>query len=115
MSDLIDKGVLYNQFANLEAIALEQVEKHLHDEDKTEWRKWSVILTERTAYKYDVFDAPTVDAEPVKHGHWVIEPDETVMHCDVCGWAFEYYGGLEEENNYCPFCGAKMDGKESEE
>lgn len=54
-------------------------------------------------------DAPTVDAVPVKHTHWVIERGETVMHCNSCGWAFEYYGGLEEEWNYCPHCGAKMD------
>ena len=65
MSDLIDKEVLYNHFANLEAIALEQVEKHMYDEDLSEWRKWSAILQERTAYKHDVFDALTVDAEPV--------------------------------------------------
>ena len=43
-----------------------------------------------------------------KHGRWIIESDATVMHCDVCGWAFEYYGGLEEEWNYCPHCGALM-------
>ena len=47
-----------------------------------------------------------------KHGKWIIEPDATVMHCGVCGWAFEYYGGLEEEWNYCPNCGARMDGGE---
>lgn len=44
-----------------------------------------------------------------KHGRWVIEPDATVMHCNVCGWVFEYYGGLEEEWNNCPHCGALMD------
>lgn len=53
---------------------------------------------------------PTVD--PIKHGRWVIEPDATIMHCDVCGWVFEYYGGLEEEWNNCPHCGAQMDGGE---
>lgn len=65
MSDLIDKKVLYNRFADLEAVALEQVKKHMHDEDLMEWRIWSTILAERTAYKHDVFDAPVVDAEPV--------------------------------------------------
>lgn len=46
-----------------------------------------------------------------KKGKWVIEPDRTVMHCNVCGWAFEYYAGLEEEWNYCPHCGADMRGE----
>ena len=50
-----------------------------------------------------------VDAEPVKHGHWVVERDEMVMHCASCVWVFEYYGGLEEAYNFCPHCGAKMD------
>lgn len=55
------------------------------------------------------FVQPLLDAKEVKHSHWVIERGETVMHCNSCGWAFEYYGGLEEEWNYCPHCGAKME------
>ena len=51
----------------------------------------------------------------VRHGRWVIERGETVMHCYSCGWAYEYYDGLEEEWNYCPHCGAKMDEDEWEE
>ena len=58
--------------------------------------------------------ASTVDAESVRHGHWVIERGETVMHCNSCGWAYEYYGGLEEEWNFCPHCGAKMDEVEDD-
>lgn len=50
---------------------------------------------------------PTVDAE--RHGKWVIDRGEMVMHCDSCGWVYEYYDGLEEEWTYCPHCGAKMD------
>lgn len=52
---------------------------------------------------------PTIEER--KKGKWVIEPDRTVMHCNVCGWAFEYYAGLEEEWNYCPYCGADMRGE----
>ena len=59
---------------------------------------------------------PAID--PVKHGKWNVcdgghEPpdymDAAVMECGVCGWLTEYYGGLEEEWNYCPNCGAKME------
>lgn len=51
---------------------------------------------------------PAADVAEVRHGRMVIEPDATVMHCNVCGWAYQYYAGLEEEWNYCPNCGAKM-------
>ena len=103
MSNLIDKKVLYNHFVDLEAIALEQVKKHMHDEDSTEWRIWSTILAERTAYKYDVFDAPTVETKFVRHGHWEVDDDGNVK-CSECG-----YSGVGD--NYCERCGAKMDGK----
>ena len=49
------------------------------------------------------------DVEPVKHGHWVKEKPDVLIHwhCSVCENC--YY--LEEPNeDYCPRCGAKMDG-----
>ena len=50
---------------------------------------------------------------PVKHGHWVKEKSDVLIHwhCSVCKNC--YY--LDEPNaNYCPNCGAKMDGGEGE-
>ena len=64
-----------------------------------------------TNYEKEVKEAWDRWSDEPKHGRWIIEPDETVMHCDVCGWLFEYYGGLEEEWNHCPHCGASMDGE----
>ncbi len=57
---LIDADALYEQTAEWEATALAQVERHMNDEDLTEWRKWSVILQERSAFKHDIADAPTI-------------------------------------------------------
>ena len=51
------------------------------------------------------------DVVPVRHGHWVKEKPDVLIHwhCSVCKNC--YY--LEEPNaNYCPNCGAKMDGGE---
>ena len=51
------------------------------------------------------------DVAPVRHGHWVKEKPDVLIHwhCSVCKNC--YY--LEEPNaNYCPNCGAKMDGGE---
>lgn len=57
-------------------------------------------------------EAPTVDAEPVRHGKWILYPDNQSKvveadDCSVCGaqWIFG------EKYDYCPSCGAKMDGE----
>lgn len=64
-------------------------------------------------------EAPTVDAEPVRHGRWIkmtgMLPPEYHGHycCSECEWHLK---GLrnswtrEEDLLYCPNCGAKMDG-----
>lgn len=49
--------------------------------------------------------APTADVEPVVHGHYVIDDDGDAS-CSVC---HEEY--LNHTQNYCPNCGAKMDGE----
>ena len=54
-----------------------------------------------------VIDAvPTADVVPIRHGHWVKEKSDVLIHwhCSVCKNC--YY--LDEPNaNYCPNCGAK--------
>ena len=53
-------------------------------------------------------DAPTVDAVPVKHGHWIKDNKRMVYQCSVCHGSFQEIGyGF----NFCPECGAKMDEK----
>ena len=56
-------------------------------------------------------NAPAVDAEPVRHGRWreVAEGEGGhLMECSVCKeWLFHNFDYV---SNYCPNCGAKMDG-----
>ena len=47
-----------------------------------------------------------IEAEPVMHGQWIKRPDERI--CPFCNDRHSYFGG--KEKNYCPNCGAKMDG-----
>ena len=51
-------------------------------------------------------DAPTVDAVEVVHGRWKIVDFAGSVQCSVCG-------EISDESNYCPNCGAKMDGDEN--
>ena len=59
-------------------------------------------------------NAPTIDAEPVRHGRWLYNSYPTVWYghgeppewvCSECEErAYNTY-------DYCPNCGAKMDGE----
>ena len=51
-------------------------------------------------------DAPTVDAAPVVHGRW-IHKGAWHIECSECQYILAHIG---EAKNYCPNCGAKMDG-----
>ena len=61
MKKLIDAKKLYEQTAEWEAQALEQVDKYDPVDSRDEWLRWSYILKERGAFKHDVMDAPVVD------------------------------------------------------
>ena len=62
---------------------------------------------------------PTADVEEVKHGRW-IEQDElygdVYYTCSICNNDWTTIDGTPQENfmNYCPHCGAKMDGGKAE-
>lgn len=48
----------------------------------------------------------TVDAAPVKHGHWIKDGKRMVYQCSKCHGSFQEIGyGF----NFCPECGTKMD------
>ena len=45
--------------------------------------------------------------DPVKHGKWVMQG--TAYGCSLCG-----EGVIHPFHNYCPNCGARMEGEEDE-
>lgn len=48
---------------------------------------------------------PSADVEPVRHGRW----EGKTYKCSLCGkWVDPLQG--DADMNYCPNCGAKMDG-----
>lgn len=54
-----------------------------------------------------VKEAPTIEAEPVRHGRW--SDDRYRYKCEGCGkWVLLEDGTA--DMNYCPECGRKMDG-----
>ena len=80
--------------------------------------------------RFMVDKAPTVDAEPIRHGHWI--RTEAYPHRVVCSECHRTYVRNENiiegrykgdeivpiyctEAEYCPHCGAKMDEVEEDE
>ena len=55
----------------------------------------------------DIENAPTIEAEPVRHGRWIEKIGRA--KCSVCG--DECWADSAMEYSYCPNCGAKMDGE----
>ena len=60
-----------------------------------------------------IMRVPTID--PVKHGKWIW--DDEGFHCSNC--FYHAYGNTGEvlmgDWNYCPNCGAKMEGGKNEQ
>ena len=59
-------------------------------------------------------DQSTVDVQEIKHGKWMGASDGDGIVCSVCGSDFCTLVLNVYNYNYCPNCGAKMDGEESD-
>ena len=57
-------------------------------------------------------EAPTIDVTPVRHGKWVSVPHKLARVCSVCNRDEPYkFADIDADvYDYCPNCGAKMDG-----
>lgn len=63
-------------------------------------------------------DMDTADVQPVRHGRWIIDREfgndvmsnEQMLICSECGKGI-FWG----KRPYCPNCGARMDGGETDE
>lgn len=64
---------------------------------------------EGVIYKRTINAIPAVDAVEVKHGEWEKRMNIGVLTwCSECGWMKHQED--ERKYNYCPNCGARMDG-----
>ena len=50
---------------------------------------------------------PSADVVPVVHGRWIEYQIPHVICCSNCDWATD---AAEKNFQYCPMCGARMDG-----
>lgn len=114
MAEYIDKSALYEKIAQLEELARN---RYLETPSNSPcYSRYMAQLNERTAFKHIIADFHSADVAPVVPGRWLhteIEDDEEwggTWHkwtCDNCGYSV---GHNPNGTNYCPHCGAKMDG-----
>lgn len=84
----------------------------LIDADELE-KKLPNDLPYKASVKRVLIQAPTIDAEPVRHGKWTTKDVgflQIRFVCSACGkWEHEFWHD-HRFMKYCPNCGAKMDG-----
>ncbi len=95
MAEYIDKELVIDTIEELKSKALPKA-----------------LLFDHLKKVIEVF--PTEDFVPVKHGHWEYDKHFRFAECSECEAEF-YICDLEEISgdgfiNFCPNCGAKMDG-----
>ena len=67
------------------------------------------VMNYANAVAVAIENAPSVDAEPVRNGQWENYPNHIYRRCSLCKVEWEK-ARFNIRANYCPNCGAKMDG-----
>ena len=113
----LEKAVMATKMIDADTI----VHYQTYDDEHEEFPEHKSTIAEFLDAMTDEGCPEAVDAVPVRHGRWeqveVIDDDSEngvnsdAAQCNVCGnvessfyWAKTYY-------NFCPHCGAKLDGK----
>jgi rRNA maturation endonuclease Nob1 len=100
------EGGLTMRLIDADALVADIIEDRQHQSFVTyDGRDRYMAMSE---YAHDwVADAPTIDAEPVRHGRWIRQDDTFTRYmCSEC--ESKNHDGHEK---YCPNCGAKMDAE----
>ena len=67
-------------------------------------------LPYKASVKRVLIQSPTADVVEVRHGEWGF--DGVGFTCSECGeYALSIKTKIQVRSNYCPNCGAKMDGE----
>ena len=66
--------------------------------------------------RQNIMDIPAADVAQVRHGRWISVPHKLARVCSVCNRDEPYkFADIDADvYDYCPNCGAKMDGELNE-
>jgi hypothetical protein len=94
-----------------EYIEREKTVELLRSLGNREYRKENGTIQEAIKMIFYPEYTPTADVAPVVHAQW-IEDGSGIIICPECKRG---YNLIAKFTNYCPACGAKMDGGDSDE
>lgn len=105
MADYIDREALQKLFNEVSTSLLRKNELA---KDIEHMVRAFLMVTEM------IQDAPAADVAPVVHGRWISYGIGYgfCYKCSACGYIDGY--PFNDRHNYCPGCGAKMDGGEND-
>jgi hypothetical protein len=68
----------------------------------------------------EVKKMPTVEAVEMVHGRWIVDKERFTATCSECGKVLRFSDEMQivfikEEERFCYYCGAKMDGTKRDE
>lgn len=101
------------QYEGEELTIKELVSKLEHYKASREYLEWVVVEREK---EIALLKKQLADIQPVRHGRWIYDERTTntllKLTCSKCGW-WTINQPVDGLYNYCPECGAKMDGGKS--
>lgn len=106
MAEYIEREALQNLFNDVSTSLLSRGELA---KDAEHMVRAFLMVTEM------IQDAPAADVATVRHGRWTMSSDrpDTII-CSCCDNAFDVWKADIKRHNYCPNCGAQMEGAENE-
>lgn len=109
MAEYTSKAALYEKFAELEREARETLVRTASG--TSAYTRNSTRLSAFTMAKHIVADFPAADVASVVHGRWVWETAD-IYRCTVCNTKAHVKEVMNRPAwDYCPNCGARMDGE----
>lgn len=103
MPEYIEREALMNELK----AEHEFIMNHPEIVNQSKWRE--AICYNRTLKA--LYNQPTANVVEVRHGKWdFVQLDDCII-CSECKSSWNVLDNCTETFNYCPNCGAKMDGK----
>lgn len=109
-----EQQLIFERRTEMRLIDADKFDVFAYDDRGFEFDTPSEAYAQGVEYVLEKIDeAPTVDAQEVKHGRWIEASNKSQVgkKCSICGARIKYSEHFNGNHLYCHKCGARMDGK----